>query len=226
MNQSSIKWRYVFLSILLMMMYGTVYSWSIFRIPVEKSFGIGSTLSGLPYMTFLLTYAISMLIGGRFIGKHSPRKLLYIGGLLIFTGWILSSFSSSIVVLTLSYGVFIGFGVGMSYGVPMYVIVKWFPRNNGMVTGLVLAGFGLSPLITAPMGHWLIDSFGLKDTFLYFGIIFGLLIPAVSTLIRLPDEQENGKLQQNAHHHARGARKQMIRQRSFKFTYTAFFIGP
>ena len=37
-----------------------VYAWSIFRIPVEKTFGIGATQSGLPYMISLTFYALFM----------------------------------------------------------------------------------------------------------------------------------------------------------------------
>ncbi len=77
------RWSYVVLSVLLMMMYGTVYSWSVFRVPVETYFNIGATLSGLPYMFFLLTYALSMMLGGVLIEKYSPRVLLIGGGFLL-----------------------------------------------------------------------------------------------------------------------------------------------
>ena len=215
------RWTYVVLSILLMMIYGTVYSWSVFRIPVENIYNVGATLSGLPYMMFLLVYAISMLIGGKLIGKYSSASLLISGGVLIFIGWLLSSFSSGILLLTISYGVFIGFGVGISYGVPIYVIAKWFPENKGMVIGFVLAGFGLSPLITAPLGEALITNFGLSKTFLYYAIGFGIIIPIISILIKEPEydiEYSSGDVVEEEH-------EDMLKTKSFKFAYICFFIG-
>jgi len=38
----------------------------------------------------------------------------------------------------------------MHTGVPMTVVTKWFPRKKGFGRD-VLIGFGLSPLITAPL---------------------------------------------------------------------------
>jgi MFS family permease len=221
-NITKTRWVYVFLSILLMMIYGTVYSWSIFRVAVEDYFNIGTALSGLPYMMFLLFYAISMLIGGKFIEKYPPNRILIFGGLFICLGWIFSSISIGIVSLTISYGVVIGFGVGISYGVPIYVMAKWFPNKKGMIVGLVLAGFGLSPLLTAPLGRWLIYNSGLKATFLYYGIIFGVLIPLISILIRIPvldklEQKEDKKVLVN--------KTAMTKTKSFKYAYICFFIG-
>lgn len=219
-EHSNIKWIYVLVSVVLMVIYGTVYSWGIFRIPVENHFGVGTTLSGLPYMTFLLTYAISMLIGGKLIKKYTPRKLLLVGGCLISLGWILSSFSSNIFLLTISYGIVIGFGVGISYGVPIYVIINWFPKKRGMIVGVVLAGFGLSPLFTAPLGHWFINSFGLKETFLYYGLIFGLVINLLALIIRLPASYNSDEISNN-----RVTNNKMTKTKSFKYAYICFFLG-
>ncbi len=103
-------------------------------------------------------------------------------------GWLLSSLSSGIVLLTITYGILIGFGVGISYGVPIYVMTQWFPKKRGVVVGIILAGFGLSPLITAPFGFWMIESFGLIQTFVNYGILFGILIPILSFTIKTPQE--------------------------------------
>ena len=134
---------------------------------------------------------------------------------------MLSSVSNGILLLTIAYGVFIGFGVGISYGVPIYVIAKWFPHKKGMVIGLVLSGFGLSPLFTAPLGHWFINSFGLKATFLIYGIIFGLLIILLSLLIRIPSVAE-GPESENIHNNEAC---HMTETKSYKFAYACFFLG-
>jgi len=215
------RWFYVLLSVFLMVIYGTVYSWGVFRLPVEELYGVGTTLSGLPYMTFLLVYAISMLIGGKLIGKVPVRILLIGGGILISIGWMLSSVSHGILMLTIAYGVLIGFGVGISYGVPIYVIAQWFPQKKGMVIGLVLAGFGLSPLFTAPLGHWFIDHFGLKATFLYYGMIFGVMIILLSLGIKLPSKDDSDESRTVASDIA----SPMTGMRSFKFAYICFFLG-
>ncbi len=233
-NYNVRRWGYVVLSVLLMMMYGTVYSWSVFRGPVEIYYGIGATLSGLPYMFFLLTYALSMMLGGILIEKISPRMLLIGGGVFITVGWLLSAVSSGIAMLTVAYGVLIGFGVGISYGVPISVITQWFPKKRGIVVGIILAGFGLSPLITAPVGYWMIESFGLVQTFVNYGILFGIFIPCLSFAIRGPRqvvEELEGEgasvasqplelLQKKA-----SESRAMVKQKSFGIVYGCFFLG-
>lgn len=215
------RWFYLVQSIVLMLCYGTVYSWSIFRIPVEESYGIGSTLSGMPYMIFLLVYALSMVVGGKLIKRYTPRHLLITGGILISIGWIASSFTSSIIILTLTYGVLIGFGVGISYGVPIVVIAEWFPLKKGILVGIVLAGFGLSPLITAPLGHWMIKSQGLSSTFLIYGVIFGIIIPLLSMTIKTPKAKEKTTTLVEETE----TQLKMTKQKSFIYVYASFFIG-
>lgn len=220
------RWSYVVLSVLLMMMYGTVYSWSVFRVPVETYFNIGATLSGLPYMFFLLTYALSMMLGGGLIEKYSPRVLLIGGGLFVTVGWLLSALSSGIIMLTITYGILIGFGVGVSYGVPIYVMTQWFPKKRGIVVGIILAGFGLSPLITAPFGYWMIESFGLVQTFINYGVLFGVLIPLLSFTIQTPKVAEQKQQGDEKPNQSEGSLNVvMIKTKSFFVVYACFFIG-
>ena len=152
-TQRRLRWLYVVLGIIIMMLLGTVYSYSVFRISLEKVLNIGSVESGMPYMTALAFYAFSMFLTGKHIEKYKPRTIILIGGLLVSIGWILSSFAANIVMLTITYGCISGTGVGIAYGVPLSVVAKWFPEKKGFTVGMVLIGFGLSPLVTAPVAR-------------------------------------------------------------------------
>src|SRR6056297_1385232 len=90
------RWIYIFAGIIIMMFLGTVYSYGVFREPIENMYNIGTTLSGLPYMISLAFYALFMFFSGRFLNKMKPKKLIAIGGLVIASGWIFSSMSSNI----------------------------------------------------------------------------------------------------------------------------------
>ena len=50
---NSKRWKYVILGIILMMLLGTVYSYSVFRLAVQNYFEVDFTSSGLPYMASL-----------------------------------------------------------------------------------------------------------------------------------------------------------------------------
>ncbi len=222
------KWIYVVLGSMIMMCLGTVYSWSIFRIPIEGYFTIGATQSGLPYMFSLAFYSLFMFLSGKYLNKYSPRIIISIGGLLVALGWILSAYAPNIYVLTITYGVIIGAGVGLTYGPPMTVVAKWYPERKGLAVGLVLAGFGLSPLVTAPLVINLIGSYGVMKTFMILGISFGLIIPLLSYPFKYPSDSENQNLQTSSstkHYVNDLDTARMIKSENYKGLYVNFIIG-
>jgi len=221
------RWLYVLLGILIMMCLGTVYSWSVFRISVEKLYNIGSAQSGLPYMTSLAFYALFMLITGKYLDKYSPRLIVFIGGLLVGGGWILSGFAQNIYILVLTYGVITGAGVGIVYGVPMTVVAKWFPEKKGLIVGFVLIGFGLSPFITAPIARYLIEAFGIMKAFQILGLSFIVIIPLLSYPLSYP-KKLNSNLEvvtDEAINLKDVPTKIMVKSKSFKGLYLSFMLG-
>ncbi|WP_027340747.1 L-lactate MFS transporter [Halonatronum saccharophilum] len=190
-SQQKNRWMYIPLGLIIFMCMGTVYAWSIFRKPVEELFGISATQSGLPYMAFLVSYAVLMPIAGGMIDKYGPRKMTISGGLLVSIGWLLAGFSPEInfAFLIFSYGIIGGAGVGIAYGAPMAVAAKWFPDKKGLAVGMTLGGFGLSPLVTAPLANWLIDGYGPFVAFKVIGIAFAIIITILSLPLKFPDEE-------------------------------------
>lgn len=161
---------YLFGNVLMMLIMGTVYAWSVFRVEVETVFDASTLESGLPYMTSLFFYALSMMVSGRFLNERTMRRLALLGGALISAGWMIAAFSSGLFLLTLGYGVIIGTGVGMVYGVPVYHINRLYEGKSGLYTGIVLGGFGASPLVTAPVVSLVIRTQGLMAAFLVMGL--------------------------------------------------------
>lgn len=169
---------YLFGNILMMLIMGTVYAWSVFRVEVERVFELGTLESGLPYMTSLFFYAFSMMVTGRFLTGTNMRKIVAVGSLLIGIGWLGSAYASNLGLLTFFYGAVIGSGVGMVYGVPVFHINHTYERKSGLFTGIVLGGFGASPLVTAPLVSQVIRVSGLGDAF--------MVMAAVSVVIMIP----------------------------------------
>jgi MFS family permease len=165
---------------------GSVYSWSIFRTPLENELGISTTESLLPYTFALVFYAATMPIAGFYIVRIGPRLATVISGIIVGLGYILSSFATQIGVLVFTYGVIAGIGVGIVYGVPMVVAARWFPDKKGLAVGLTIVGFGLSPLITAPLANQLIATYTVRPTLRILGIAFIAIIVAIASVMTLP----------------------------------------
>lgn len=221
------RWLYIPLGLIIFMCMGTIYSWSVFRKPIQELFNISATQSGMPYMLFLVFYAISMPIAGGYIDRYGPRKVTIVGGLVVATGWFMSSFAQSILFLNISYGMIGGIGVGIAYGAPMAVAAKWFPDKKGLAVGLTLGGFGLSPFITAPLANTLVTNFGAFETFKILGIAFAVIITLLALPLKFPKEKEinsvnDGKEIEAEEHFST---REMLRTKSFYGLWITYTIG-
>ncbi|WP_039726758.1 L-lactate MFS transporter [Leptolyngbya iicbica] len=180
------RWLLLPLGMTILLCLGTVYSWSIFRTPLEGELGISATQSLLPFTLALVFYAATMPIAGFYIPRIGTRLTTAIGGLVVGAGYILSSFANQIGVLALTYGVIAGMGVGIVYGVPMVVASRWFPDKKGLALGLTVLGFGLSPFITAPLANYLISAYTVRPTLRILGVAFTLIILGLALVMKLP----------------------------------------
>ena len=182
------RWFLIPLGIIILLCLGSVYSWSIFRTPLENELGISATESLLPYTFVLVFYAALMPITGFYLPRIGTRVTTAIGGIVVGLGYILSSFATQIEVLVFTYGVIAGTGIGIVYGVPLFVISRWFPDQKGLAVGLTIIGFGLSPLITAPLANQLIATYSVRPTLRILGIAFTVIILAIAVAMKLPPQ--------------------------------------
>lgn len=221
------RWLLIPLGMIVLLCLGNVYTWSVFRKPLEAELGITATQSLLPYTVALVFYALMMPIAGFYIPRLGMRLVAAIGGIIVGLGYILSSFASGIGIMVLSYGVLAGTGVGIAYGVPMAVVARWFPDKRGLAVGLTIIGFGLSPSITAPLANQLIALYGIKPTLRILGIAFMVIILAIATMLKPPpkDWQPRQTSTSSASTQAINYPAQILKNRSFYGLWICYAIA-
>lgn len=180
------RWLFIPLGLIVLLCLGTVYAWSIFRKPLEELLNLNATESLLPFTVLLVVFALLMPIAGFLIDRYGARLVTTIGGILAGLGYVLSSIDQNAFTLVITYGVMTGAGIGIAYGVPLAVVTKWFPDKKGIALGTTVVGFGLSPLITAPIAKTLIDDYGIRQAFLTLGIAFAAIIVAIALTFKMP----------------------------------------
>jgi OFA family oxalate/formate antiporter-like MFS transporter len=166
------RWGIAIAGVLLQIALGAVYAWSVFRVPLVKQFGWSISEVTLTFTISIFVVGFAAFFGGLWLNRRGPRIVALTGGFLYGAGVFLASFSDHrLWWLYLTYGVIGGTGVGLSYIVPVAVLVKWFPDRRGLITGVAVGGFGLGALVTAPLATRLIQSVGVLSTFAYLGVV-------------------------------------------------------
>ena len=156
---------------------GIIYAYSIFKEAIVASieahdgcFTWDLTNLNDPYAVCCLMDAFAMFIGGRLQDKLGPRITAVIGGILVGLGLMLVSFSYSLVTWVLGFGILVGTGIGFVCASCIPSALKWFPPSKtGMITGIVVAGFGLAPIYIAPLSKFLIGTYGISTSMMIFG---------------------------------------------------------
>jgi OFA family oxalate/formate antiporter-like MFS transporter len=221
------RWLLIPLGMLILLCLGSVYTWSVFRIPLEGELNIGATESLLPFTLALVFYAVFVAVAGFFIPRWGVRPVAILGGVTVGLGYVLSSFAHHIGVIALTYGVMAGTGVGIAYGVPMVVAARWFPDRKGLAVGLTIVGFGLSPLITAPIASHLIGVYGVRPTLRILGIVFTIAVAGIASVLKLPptDWQPSQGLRAVAATPTVNYPPQMMKSRSFYGLWICYALG-
>ncbi len=146
------RWSVVAGALIVQIILGTVYAFSVFVRPLELEFGWDRATTQWAFSFALVTFAIVMIPAGRLQDRIGPRKVATLGGILLGLSFLLGSILVSEDrpwALYLTYGVVGGAGIGFAYVCPIAASVKWFPDKKGLITGLAVAGFGAGALFFA-----------------------------------------------------------------------------
>src|ERR1700733_8181399 len=163
------RWIIAIAGILMQVALGAVYAWSVFRIPLTRTYGWSISQVTFAFELAIMVLGFASFAGGEWMRKAGPRPIAMLAAILYGGGTILAGLSHSIGMLYLAYGVIGGAGLGLGYIVPGATLIRWFPDKRGMITGLAVAGFGAGALLTAPIAESLLTSVGVAATFEILG---------------------------------------------------------
>jgi MFS family permease len=184
------RWFIVVGAIMIQLALGAIYAWSVFTkilTDPQGNYAFSAVQSAWIFSAGLATFAIVMVLAGKWQAKIGPTLVSLLGGLILGTGYILGGlWGSSFWAQLFFIGIVGGAGIGLAYVVPIAVGVKWFPDKKGMITGLAVAGFGFGATIWVKLADsWfggLLNTtsiFGLpsvQSVFFIYGIAFTILI--------------------------------------------------
>jgi MFS transporter, OFA family, oxalate/formate antiporter len=166
---------------------GILYSWSVISKDIPKDWNWQETDKSWPYAVACLVFSLMMVPAGRLQDRIGPRIVATIGGVLVGAGMILASCTTSFLGYIFGFGILAGAGIGCGYASATPPAVKWFSaKRTGLIAGIVVSGFGLSPVYASHLTKWLIAEFTLPHAMLTLGIAFTIVVVGLSQLLVAP----------------------------------------
>lgn len=219
--------------ILLHLMLGSTYAWSVYRNPILQETGWDQAPVAFAFSLAIFCLGLSAAFMGNLVEQYGPRLTGTVSAILYASGNMLTGLAidrKEIWLLYIGYGVIGGLGLGAGYITPISTIIKWFPDKRGMATGFAIMGFGFASLLTSLIAQWLIETEGLVATFYLLGLIYLIVMLFASQLIIKPTAAEiaildKKRLQNNSYLIEGMTAKEALKTKSFYCLWVILFIN-
>jgi OFA family oxalate/formate antiporter-like MFS transporter len=162
------------------------YAWTLFVKPLQQGHK-GWILSDIQWAgtLFLVFETWITPLEGWLIDRLGPRIFLTVGGVFVGIGWSAMGSAETLTQLYVLYAI-AGIGAAFIYSGSVATALKWFPDKRGTISGFITAGFGAGAALFIPLISWMIRTTDYHKTFLYTGIVQGLLIVIAAQFLHNP----------------------------------------
>lgn len=188
-NLEGKRWFLAFAGIVIMLILGTVYAWSVFVKPIAAAQGWEVKVVSRVFMLIIGVIGISAAFGGMLVDKKGPKFVATLGTALYGVGVLLGGLalhSGNFMFLLFGYGVVSGIGNGLAYVVPIATLIRWFPDKRGLITGLAVMGFGFGAFFIGMLAPGLVNKMGVANAFLVLGAVYFLFSVLASLTLKNP----------------------------------------
>ena len=186
------RWGIAFAGVGIQLCLGTVYAWSYFQKPLVEMYGWSNAQVAGTFSLAICCLGLAAAWGGLQLPRLGPRRLAVAGGVFFGVGHLVAALAlrcESLALLYLGYGVLGGCGLGLGYVTPVATVAKWFPDKKGLVTGMVIMGFGLGALLMSKLfAPFLLHASGgdLSAVFAWLGLGFVIITVSLGMVLRNP----------------------------------------
>ncbi len=167
------------------------FSFGIFQVPLIEEFKWSRGLLGGAFSLSLLVYAVTAPYVGSLLERKGPRAIMPWGCVVVGLSFMGGYFISSIWHIYLLIGLFGGIGLALNgFATNTSIMPRWFLRQRGRATGIVLSGIGFGMLALSPLIERIITAYGWRAAYFLFGL-FVLIIIAPTSFLLLRDRPED-----------------------------------
>ena len=183
------RWVYAIVGVIVLLFAGLVYAWSVLSTPIAAEFTAWTKAQlSLTFTLVMIFFCIGSLLCGLLSGRLSAKNAVRLGAALFLAGFFLASRCHSPLTLYLGFGVLCGLGSGLSYNAVMSTMVRWFPDKPGLISGVLLMGFGGGSFLIGKLYQaWTpADVGGWRISFLVLGVVCFVVLAVCSFFFVAP----------------------------------------
>ena len=93
------RWIIAIAGILMQVALGAVYAWSVFRIPLTRTYGWGISQVTFAFELAIVVLGFASFVGGLWMRKTGPRPIAMLAAILYGGGTILAGLAHSVGML-------------------------------------------------------------------------------------------------------------------------------
>ncbi|XP_052125590.1 monocarboxylate transporter 14-like isoform X3 [Frankliniella occidentalis] len=152
---------------------GITFSFGVLYVEFLNYFNEGKAYTSWIGSLFMAMPLLSGPVASFLTDRYGCRRVTIAGALLASAGFVASSFTNSLEMLFLTFGVIAGFGLSLCYVAAVVIVAYYFDSKRSLATGLSVCGSGIGTFVFAPLTQKLLKEYGWRGTVL---ILAGLLL--------------------------------------------------
>lgn len=170
-------------SLLVLLVLGSVYAWSLFNLPLSSKYELDIDAIAFTFGIMTLFIAIGSSSSGFLKLRIGMQNVVALSAVCTGAGLLLSAFAPNLITLYLSAGLLLGFGDGLGYMLVLTNCVKFFPQHKGLVSALCIGAYGLGSLLFKSIDSYVMANYSLENALLTWGAICAVVVTLGSILI-------------------------------------------
>ena len=192
-----------------------------FLTPQSLANGWGRDVFGLAIAIQNIMWGLGQPFAGMLADRFGVVRVLWVGAIVYAIGLAMMAYATTPLMLNLSAGVFIGFGLaGCAFSVVLSAFGKLLPESmRSLAFGAGAAAGSFGQFLYSPLAVSLVDSIGWQQTLLTFAVMMLLILPfslplATAGKAAAPDAQSQS---------LRAALSEALLHRSYVLLVLGFF---
>ncbi|MGD9559215.1 MAG: nitrate/nitrite transporter [Oscillospiraceae bacterium] len=163
----------------------------LFVAPMAEEFGVSRTVAALVSTAVTLSCMVASLPAGRILSRYNLKVLVSVTLVIQAASQFALAAAGSLTVIFIMAGVR-GVTLAFCANLPASILVNnWFGKKiRGRVWGAALMGSGVGAMVLNPLVGVIMDRWGWRAAFNFFGILALALVPLVLlTYVRYPRDK-------------------------------------